>query len=496
MKKILPFLLLATTAFLLFKNLGNIYLWEDEAETAVIANNLWTTGYPTPFDGKNLVTQMNGEDIAVRGNHYLWRLHPWLQYYLLAPFLHFKKNTFFARLPFVLLGLAAIYLIYLTAKKLFSERIALFALFISLFCWPLLVYIRQARYYSLLLFFSILLIYLYLHFLEKRKRAWLWFSIAAIFLFHSHFVAFFGTITGLWIHFLLFYWRKIKEYLKELVWIFSSIAIFTLPWFWLVDYFALFSRSSHLSAFGDHLQFYSSVFLSIFPICLLCLGFLLCFSNCLKYRQEILLLVFVGLTTTLTVSFFIPVPYTRYLIGLFPILIILTAAFLDWILKKNLFWGSLALFLIFLHFFTPWPWLLENKGKGFKNNWGFFSYLSEITHDYDGPVEAIVNFLNQSTKKNPTVLTNYAWEPIIFYTNAKVLNRITDPSSPLFPLTKGENPDFIIPRHCWKPMQIPANYRKIVLSAKDICWENRSEPLLHHFRTVTTGPNVVIYQRE
>ncbi|MBU4342578.1 MAG: hypothetical protein KKG21_01055, partial [Candidatus Omnitrophica bacterium] len=48
-------LLLALSLFLIFKNLSNNYLWQDEAESAVYGRNIIKYGYPRAFDGTNLL---------------------------------------------------------------------------------------------------------------------------------------------------------------------------------------------------------------------------------------------------------------------------------------------------------------------------------------------------------------------------------------------------------------------------------------------------------
>ena len=73
--------LLAVAAGLLLWNLGNGYLWQDEAETAVLARNTLQFGYPRAFDGRQWV------DIEAWfgfGPGQAWIYSPWIQFYLLA----------------------------------------------------------------------------------------------------------------------------------------------------------------------------------------------------------------------------------------------------------------------------------------------------------------------------------------------------------------------------------------------------------------------------
>ena len=62
---------------LVFSNLGHQYLWQDDAENAIIARNIIKFCYPKAFDGSLLVVS----DIGYREN-YTWIFQPWLQNYV------------------------------------------------------------------------------------------------------------------------------------------------------------------------------------------------------------------------------------------------------------------------------------------------------------------------------------------------------------------------------------------------------------------------------
>src|SRR5688572_6612924 len=77
----LPILLIFLGFIVVFPNLGNRYLWDDEAETAILSRNILKYGVPKAYDGVNLVSQLCGEEF---GSDYVWRNHPWLPMYLTA----------------------------------------------------------------------------------------------------------------------------------------------------------------------------------------------------------------------------------------------------------------------------------------------------------------------------------------------------------------------------------------------------------------------------
>ncbi|MFQ5901844.1 MAG: ArnT family glycosyltransferase [Thermodesulfobacteriota bacterium] len=150
---------LMLASILLFKNLGNIYLWQDEAETAVISQNILKFSLPMAWDGRNLVSQSPDEEL--HNSEYVWVQHPWFQYYVTAlSFFIFGKSTFAARFPFALFGLLSIVFVYYLTLQLTKEKgTSLFAGFLSAISLPLILYSRQCRYYSAVMFFSLLAIY-------------------------------------------------------------------------------------------------------------------------------------------------------------------------------------------------------------------------------------------------------------------------------------------------------------------------------------------------
>ena len=96
--------ILLTSCALLLIHLGNGRLWQDEAETAVLGKNILRFGYPRAFDGVN---RLNPGLAVAKGD--AWTYHTWGSMYATAiSFLLLGANTFAARLPFALMGLASI----------------------------------------------------------------------------------------------------------------------------------------------------------------------------------------------------------------------------------------------------------------------------------------------------------------------------------------------------------------------------------------------------
>jgi len=57
--------LLCASLFLFLANLGNQYLWQDEAQTALISKTILRHGIPLGYDGKNYFSQDCGAEFAL-----------------------------------------------------------------------------------------------------------------------------------------------------------------------------------------------------------------------------------------------------------------------------------------------------------------------------------------------------------------------------------------------------------------------------------------------
>jgi len=139
-------------------HLGDQLLWQDEAQTALLAESIQSHGIPLGSDGKNSFSQYYGKDY---GKGTVWKYHPWLPFYLCAlSFTLFGKSAWSARLPFALLGLATILLLYAFGHRLYRQlRIGATAAVLLALSVPFLLLSRQCRYYSAACFFTLLALY-------------------------------------------------------------------------------------------------------------------------------------------------------------------------------------------------------------------------------------------------------------------------------------------------------------------------------------------------
>jgi hypothetical protein len=179
-----PLLVLAIlAAALLFTNLGSGYLWADEGDTAVLARNILKSGLPRAWDG---VTFMDSDFGARLNDRLVMVSSPWLQYYVAAAsFLALGENTMAARLPFAIAGWLTIFVVYrLVWAATNDRRAAILAAILTICSVQFLLLGRQARYYSLAMLLTCLLIDRFLRMTSLRRA--LLFALIAVLLFHTH----------------------------------------------------------------------------------------------------------------------------------------------------------------------------------------------------------------------------------------------------------------------------------------------------------------------
>jgi len=499
--------ILAIASFLIFKNLGQQMLWNDEAETAVIARNILKYGYPSPWDGKNLITQQNGSETVQIGNAYFWAWHPWLQDYLTAgSFKIFGVNNFTARLPFALAAVLSIFVLYLLVKRLFqNSSLALLSSLLLSLSVPFLLYSRQGRYYILAALFGLLVLYFYDKIIKEKKGIFA-LALFSILLFHSNFYAAGALFLSLILFFLLYDFSK--ERLKKLIIAALFFLIFTVPWLYFF-YNGLHAQPT-LKMVAGNIYLYLNQFHYIFPLILLPLLFFIWPDKKRKgkLKRKVSLLIFPILVSWIFMSFilarsdaYLSLRYITYVVPLFATIF---ALILSWLWQKSPAIAFLvAIVFIFTNIFSlGWLGILNpilksagGKQKTIAAQSYLKDYLYEINHNYIGPISGIVKFLRKNIQPGDTLETNYEQESIIFYTDVKIINRVANPQSPVFKLTHSPyTADWIIKRKYWPEIQIPESFQEIEIPYPDLPWDNLPEIDYHKFQSVSGFPKVKIYK--
>jgi dolichyl-phosphate-mannose-protein mannosyltransferase len=194
---------------LLLWGLTDKYLWQDEANTAVLAKRILRFGRPLSYDGVNLIT---ADDFSVEQDdsissrtknpkaavdYYVnrgdfkadttWKYQPLGQFWVAALSIQvLGQTTLAARLPFALASLAAIVSLYLLVRKYcLSHSMALIAAALLICNTFWILHGRQCRYYSLSSLFSLLTLAAYARWQSGARwgsavfvaAAWCWFQV-------------------------------------------------------------------------------------------------------------------------------------------------------------------------------------------------------------------------------------------------------------------------------------------------------------------------------
>jgi 4-amino-4-deoxy-L-arabinose transferase-like glycosyltransferase len=485
--------ILCISLFLFLFNLGNQYLWQDEAQTALVSKTILTDGVPSGYDGKNFFSQEVGNEY---GKHYIWKWHTWLSFYILADFYKlFGINTFVSRLPFALFGIGSVFMCYLLCKALWEDKKTAYAAAVLLAtCIPFLLLSRQCRYYSMAAFFSLWGLYSYVKILDGRKYARIAFVLSSVFLFHTHYIYCAPLFFSVLLHALLFYRNKLLTILSLV----GIVILINIPWImWLssIKYstsyeFRLFNPKEYLYFQSEYLkQIYRYVFT---PYLLLAVpaAAIVCkikkqriFSGSQKFWKMLCLLIFFAASTIVTLSIISPLPFFRYLSPVAPVFIMFVACLA--VLTARIHYLMPTAIIALLIIISPMR-----------------SFLYELTHDYDGPIEGIVKYLNANGNKDDIVAITYGDMPLKFYTKMRIIGGLTGED-----LSDAKKAQWIIIRKYvireednrvrnYLLKNVPLeNYERIPINYPDIRFENREDLSLHNFRTVTNEDKVVIFHK-
>jgi 4-amino-4-deoxy-L-arabinose transferase-like glycosyltransferase len=544
---------------LLFSNFDNIYISGDEGVTALGAENVLKYGYPRVYDGKNWIKgNLNLESGVLYGNEtYTKDLaindgHPWLQYYITAAsFSIFGFNAFGAKFFFVIIAFLSLFLIYKLYKILYpkEEKTRFLAMLLILTSVFFFLYSRQARYFSLVLFFTTWMLIHYLKFLKERKnKDLLFFSIAAILLFHSSYAIFFITFLTLAIFTLFF--SDWKSMFKQIIIACLGIILFTLPWFLytITTTPSIVGNFFSLISFFDILPFLLKRLNYHIPIIFFLLLPVLLFVK-KKTKPEVFSdkFVFVLVLVTIVITLLLPFKFFRGIYGFTPIFMIFLSRAYFWALKKNRAVKIIAIILLVIFMLSnllsfipmfifssvakePLKDLCKNYAPSERIAVGgniydaksrcevfiekrtqipyiqfpIFYYLYEITHDYDSPDEGVVNYLNSYGSEDDVVFVYYSYYPIQFYTDMRIIDPFQANNQSLLDEEGITRPDWIVPR--WKndsavnsleEYAINNGYKAIELPYPDLFIGNEPWIYDHYYWTPNNKyiKNVVIYQR-
>lgn len=465
--------ILLGASLLVFTGLQRDYLWADEGDTAVLARNILKYGVPTAWDGVTFTDSDFGSRLT---DDLVMVSSPWLQYYVTAlSFGVAGESTFAARLPFALMGLLTIGLVYALLNRATGNRwtsatgAALLTLSVQF-----LIFSRSSRHYTLHAALTCLLVLLF-----TRLRSWrhsIQFALVAVLLFHSHPIGLaavlaLGVVTLVYapcrIHWPWF-WRAA-----------AMAAPLTLPWLVLAR--GGYSESTGLlrdiTVLLPRLGQYAIEVASVTSV--LGSGVLLAVlwrrqrANrpaprkgrsaqskplpLLAQEERGLLVAVTAILGAYALTMAITQPRDvlwtvgmRYTPAVLPFMAIVAAVLIARVSRFQ--WRPwLALFLVFgftkVGRVTPWTFWADSTAKrptdtpvAFHNpdhpvdrvlRTGQVAFVESLTDANPGTLGRVVEYLRQHAKRDDVVVTNYAWEPLYFHTGLK-LGMTVLPSYPVY----------------------------------------------------------------
>lgn len=507
---------LSLASILLLPGLGAPRLWQDEAETALLARNVLKFGVPRVWDGENLAAQYYDLDY----NAHLVSQRPWLPIYLTAGSLFaFGATTVAARLPSVLCGLAAVFLTWRLGRRLSGDgRVGLLAaLFLSV-CLPFLSYSRQCRWYALAMVGTLLVLEAEDRLGERQGRLSL--ALALALLFHTNYLVLLALMGGLVPARLLT--RGTDAAWKSLGAALLGAAALTMPFWFFFPPFGFAGVTTDLADYPYRVLWIMSDFnRSLLPVPGLVV--LLAFTSRRPLREgwfrRILITLLVGATLAAVPMWpgLVEIIGFRYAVNLLPAAAILLAAAMCAAARRRApVLAGLAAAQIGLHLGYPlslWP----PSGKTGPVRADLVDYARALAHPVRGPIDAAVEYLEEHARPGDLLYTPYEQLPLQYYTKVRTVSLPgTEEKSASLGITL---PAYVsrldlrtirwyLPRQGWagflgapSPEQLlrlmgprAEGAERVELDAPDLLWQTREYPPLYYSRTPRDEPPVVLYR--
>lgn len=548
----------AAAAFLLLWRLDAPLLWQDEAETANIAVNLLETGVPTPWDGVHLVTQQAGRDAVRFGGHLLWAWHPWPQHALAAAGLASAGDlvgpTAAARLPFVLLALASIPLVWVWRRRQGPPLDATVTAAIYSLSIPFVLYSRQCRYYALLFLGGVLVFWLYDRLGDepftgrptRRQLTTVGLAGAVALVFYANPLTGLGLAAGLGTHSLVCARKRLRAILGAGV-LFSLLAA---PWLALLLVSEV--RAPDRDPVALALLFVSQLWRTQYT---LLPAVLWPFLGLLWWRErrmpegadgvrpdrappagrrladEVALLAVTGAVLTGVVTLQAPLGTARYLLPLWPLCAAVLAGLWRLLHHRSALLGSAFLVILVATDLLPSlpavPVALSRSDTVVDTGYDreappldklarhghvgtpLGRFLTEMAAPRCGPVAALVGFTRHLDHPPRSIAAAYAWESLHFYLGVQAVGPGLQGAARRrldLPVVDPGRIDLVVPRRGWggRPMRPhspidPERAEPFVtvdLGVPDDAYENLPDPTGARFRPSKLPPLTVRVRRE
>jgi len=482
--------------FSVFKNISYPLFWEDESLTVVGGERTLTYGYPKVHDGKNVLYDIRHPNrrlgIDEKTDAFIGNAN-WAMYYLAAVGVKLAEytddiylKTAIIRSLFAVLGIVGIFLFGINSMlflKDFNQRMLflLAYLIFTLLSVSLTLHIREARYYSIVLTCSAVIIFLFTaHHILNKIPYWVYsvfITINLVLLFLSFSLAYFIFYVDIALYLGIGYAYKfftnlnsgmklsknIKTLSPEILkyacpYIVGFLAI--LP---LLHFFKSFQIAGELKKFNgygfdmylsnlgtiwDYLSRYDHLYLTVI-LKIIILIFARRMSNDPENMPKFKMSFFLGIFTFVYILFVATIPnyiFSRYFTNLQPVM--LCSALLDMFILYSVLQKKLSESTVMKTAALVAIGLL--MGRSVLNNKEFISgHCYEITHRYKGCVDYVVEYIRKNVRhpEDLIISTNYEETSFMYYLKSKVIigfvrNNLKDDLQ--------YQPDIVIYRKGWK----------------------------------------------
>jgi hypothetical protein len=416
----------AIITYLALTGLDNAALWDDEAVTAVFARNFLRTGRFTAWDGRNLFSVRDG---TLLDENLTSRESPLGYFAAAASFALFGETTWAARFPFVIAGLAALLTLFFILRLEFPlyPKIPWAGFFTMGFSVIFLMNIRQCRYYSLALLFSLLCYLSYQKTLRSRSvYPFLLMPVFAALVFFSNVLLGASFLLALGLSHLFFnrlkwdrsQWGKfglsafilailiVPYSISQKIWYrpdFEAYAFSGFPWY-VRRLFLILANFRELDT------------INVLPLGLLAICLFSLRGASKEVSRPALFFITVCFLNLIGIALFSPKHMrsirewadVRYLIVCLPFAAGFIAASLSRILEGKR--GVLAALVILVHASSNLFSVMDSTQEGWR--WLLPDYVKEIHQPYPTPNAALTAFVKARVKKDEQV---FVYEPFYSY---------------------------------------------------------------------------------
>jgi len=436
-------MMLISIGILGFSGINKTYFWDDEAQVGIIARNFLNNGKLTGWDGRNLYGYRNGTVL----DQNLRPINPPLDFLLTAlSFKIFGVSTWSGRFPFVCAGMLAFLLFLWITYKDFGRYKAIWVFMVGSLAFSVnfFLFIRQCRYYSLVMLFSLAVFLSYRKLLDTEKNRYILpLSLSAILLFYSNYLISGAFLLSLALVYLIIHGKSLnyRKLLKP-VWAAIIFLAATVPY---AVYYKIWIRPDMPVEEGFLVRTMKLVMWNLrdINVCAmlpwsLALG--LVFAVIIK-RKDVYLLKRSGEWLGIAVSFLIflamfslqrtdidPVAAVRYLVPLLPFFAVAAGIVLGVLYQ----YSKIPAIILFLVLVCTNIMTMPMGTTYFR--WLLPSYLSEIRNPYPESYKSTVQYLKSVVGQDETILalptyTNY---PLMFYLGNRLkICSIIESHSPL-----------------------------------------------------------------